>query len=175
MAVSEIAQGFPPIADSAATILVLGSMPGAESLRQNAYYAHPRNAFWPIMGRLLGFDPAATYVERTAALTHAGVALWDVLRACERSGSLDARIIDASIVVNDFAKFFQRHPRIDRVFFNGARADQEFRRRVLPLLPARGEALALHRLPSTSPALAQLSFEQKLAAWRTLSASLKRP
>ncbi|MGF1643694.1 MAG: DNA-deoxyinosine glycosylase [Thiotrichales bacterium] len=170
-----IAESFPPIASPAATVLLLGSMPGVESLRQNAYYAHPRNAFWPIMSQLLGFDEDAPYAERVAALVGAGIALWDVLRTCERPGSLDARIVDASIVVNNFATFLARHPHIRRVYFNGARAEQEYRKRVMSGLPEPLRALPWQRLPSTSPAMASLSFNQKLAVWRDFAAELKRP
>lgn len=108
-------------------MLVLGSMPGAISLRQGRYYAHPRNAFWPIAAEILGFDPALDYALRLERLTQAGVALWDVLQGCEREGSLDADIRNA--VPNDFAGFLRAHPRLRRVCLNGGKAASLFRRR----------------------------------------------
>jgi hypoxanthine-DNA glycosylase len=159
---------FEPVADAASRVLVLGSMPGVESLRAGQYYAHPRNAFWRIMGRLLRFDPAAPYDERLRGLLAARVALWDVLESCWRPGSLDADIEDHSLVANPFADFFAGHPGIRAVCFNGAKAEACFRRHVLPTLPPRG-ALVYRRLPSTSPAHAGMRFEAKLAAWRAVA------
>jgi hypoxanthine-DNA glycosylase len=157
---------FAPLARGDARVLVLGSMPGVASLSAGQYYAHRRNAFWPIMGALLGFDPAAPYAQRLAALQAAHIAVWDVLQSCRRPGSLDARIERASEVANDFPGLFRQHPGIGHVFFNGTAAEAAFRRHVLPQL-ARG-TLAMTRLPSTSPANASISFERKLAAWRAL-------
>ena len=157
-------QGFAPVAAADARILVLGSMPGVASLRQVRYYAHPRNAFWPIAAQVLGFDPAADYPARLQALQHAGIALWDVLQACERPGSLDADIRVDTLVPNDFVAFLGAHPRLVRVCFNGAKAASLYRRHVLPRLQAR--PLQYVDLPSTSPAHAAASFEKKLAAWR---------
>ena len=149
-----------------ARVLVLGSMPGAISLRQGRYYAHPRNAFWPIAAEILGFDPALDYALRLERLTQAGVALWDVLQGCEREGSLDADIRNA--VPNDFAGFLRAHPRLRRVCLNGGKAASLFRRQVLPSLPAAlADPLVCLDLPSTSPAHAAISYEQKLAAWRS--------
>ena len=153
---------FPPLARTDARLLILGSMPGEVSLAAGQYYAHPRNAFWPIMGHLFGFDPQADYAKRVAALLEARVAVWDVLHSCRRSGSLDSRIRDDA--VNDFTTFFADHPTISRLFFNGQKAEASYRRHVLPHLPRQ---LDYQRLPSTSPAHATLSFEAKLAAWRT--------
>ncbi len=157
--------GFPPIADHHATTLILGSMPSEESLRQQQYYAHPRNAFWHIMARLFAFDASADYATRTRALTAHGIAVWDVIQRCARRGSLDTAIDNSSIVANDFASFYAAHPRIERICFNGSKAEQEYLRRVLSTLPSRAQAIARSRLPSTSPAMAALSFEDKLRAW----------
>lgn len=154
--------GFPPVADEHATVLILGSMPGRRSLQMRQYYAHPHNAFWRIMSALTGAAPEQPYAQRLAALQAACIALWDVLHSCEREGSLDHRI--AREQANDFATFCARHPRITRVFFNGSKAEQSFRKFVLgrQMLPP----LSLQRLPSTSPAYAGKSYEEKLEVWR---------
>jgi len=163
-------RSFAPLADPSARVLVLGSMPGSESLRAGQYYAHPRNAFWRIMGDLVGAAPGLAYPARTRRLAAAGIALWDVLAACVREGSLDADIDPDSIIPNDLPAFFASHPRITHVFFNGATAERCFRIHVQPALePA---ALHLQRLPSTSPAHAALDYRRKLAAWRSISRAL---
>lgn len=159
-------RSFPPVADRSSRLLILGSMPGVASLRAGEYYAHPRNAFWRIMGDLLGVDPGAPYRERLAALLAEGIALWDVLASCARAGSLDADIDEASIVANPLARFLRAHPRIRTVCFNGAKAEAAFRRHVLPELASERGQLAFHRLPSTSPANASIAYPRKLAAWR---------
>jgi TDG/mug DNA glycosylase family protein len=156
---------FPPIAAPGARLLILGSMPGRASLDAGQYYAHPRNAFWPVMAGVFGVDADAAYEDRCAELARHGVAVWDVLNACLRDGSLDSAIDDKSIVPNDFASFFDRYPRIAAVYFNGAKAEQVYRRHVLPSLGAEAAALPLTRLPSTSPAHASLSWPEKRAAW----------
>ncbi len=154
---------FPPVADPAtARVLVLGSMPGVASLSAGQYYAHPRNQFWPIMGALFGAHPSLPYDERLRALTHAGIALWDVLASCSRSGSLDTAIDLRSVQANDFATFLDTHPMINRVCFNGSLAERRFRLDVMP----RVRPLDMVKLPSTSPAHAALSPAEKLAAWR---------
>lgn len=161
--------GFPPLTGVAPRVLVLGSMPGAASLARTEYYGHPRNAFWPIMGVLFGAGPELPYAERTARLTAAGVALWDVLAACRRRGSLDSAIEPASIEVNDIAGLLAAQPGIVHVCCNGTAAATLYRRHVLARLP---RTLPWTRLPSTSPAHAERSFADKLAAWRMLAALL---
>jgi len=157
--------GFPPLADAGARVLVLGSLPGVKSLQMLEYYAQPYNAFWRIMGELFEAGPALSYAARVARLRASGVAVWDVLAAGEREGSLDAAIVPASIVVNDFNAFFERHRRIGLICFNGNTAAGLFRRKVLPGLAPQWAAIERQALPSTSPAYASLRFEQKLARW----------
>ena len=158
--------GFPPIADASARVLVLGSLPGVKSLEMREYYAQPYNAFWRIMGELVGAGPALEYPARLVRLRSHGVAVWDVLHAGEREGSLDASIVRASIVVNDFNAFFERHGQLRLICFNGNTAAGLFQRRVVPGLAPEWAALEQRALPSTSPAYASLRFEQKLARWR---------
>lgn len=160
----DILQGFPPIESSTARTLVLGTMPGRASLEAGEYYAHPRNAFWRIFGELLGFDPRDAYERRAARLVASGIAVWDVLRACRRRGSLDHDIEAESAVANDFAGFFAAHPRIDRIFCNGSGAERLYRKHVFRAQVAV-PAIAPVRLPSTSPAHAARSLAEKTAAW----------
>lgn len=160
---------FAPIARRDARVLILGSMPGAASLAAGCYYAHPRNAFWPILGALLGFAAHAGYAQRLRALRDAGIALWDVLHSCEREGSLDGDIRKPSMRPNDFAAFFRVHRRIRLVACNGSTAWAEFAR-VARSLPSPFADLPRVRLPSTSPAHASRSFADKLAAWRAMLA-----
>jgi hypoxanthine-DNA glycosylase len=161
--------GFAPVVGRAPRVLVLGSMPGVASLRAGEYYALPRNAFWPIMGALFDAGPDLPYPERLIRLTRHGIAVWDVLRHCERPGSLDSAINERTAQVNDFAGFFRRHRSIRRVFFNGAKAADLYRRRALPDVQLVAPYLDHTRLPSTSPAMASLGFAAKLAAWQVLS------
>ena len=147
-------------------MLVLGSLPGVKSLEQREYYAQPYNAFWRIMGELLDAGPALEYPARLVRLRSHGVAVWDVLHAGEREGSLDSSIVRASIVVNDFNAFFERHRQVRLICFNGNTAAGLFQRRVLPSLAPTGAAIERRALPSTSPAYASLRFEQKLKRWR---------
>ena len=154
---------FLPIEDNEAKLLILGSIPGKVSLDNAQYYAHPRNTFWPIMGELTGALPQLAYELRTQKLNFAGIALWDVLASCIRPGSLDSDI--SSIVPNDFETFFMSHPHITRIYFNGAMAEKSYKQHVLPTLTPRN--LCYLRLPSTSPAHAALTYDQKLSIWRT--------
>lgn len=158
---------FAPLSRPDARVLILGTMPGEESLRRRQYYAHPRNAFWPILGDLLGFDPAAPYRQRCRHVVSAGLAVWDVLRRCERERSADARITCAE--PNDFAAFFARRPRIRAVFLNGATAERLFRQHVR----APAHLRHIQRLPSTSPAMASLSLERKREAWQAVALALR--
>ena len=158
---------FPPISDANATVLILGSMPGKASLRANRYYGHPQNVFWKIMGELVDAGPDLAYPLRTATLRSRGIAVWDVLKSCTRASSLDSDIVEDSIVTNDFAAFFDTHPNIARVFFNGGKAEHAYRKHVLPTLDTHTH-LEYEGIPSTSPANASIPYTEKLTAWTVI-------
>jgi TDG/mug DNA glycosylase family protein len=157
---------FPPVARADARALILGSLPGQVSLARAQYYAQPRNAFWPIMGRLYGASPELPYEQRLQRLMEEGVALWDVCAEGRRPGSLDQRIEATSVVANDFSGFLDAHRDVGRILFNGATSERFYRRLVAPTLPQALARLPRILLPSTSPAHAAMPFERKLALWR---------
>ena len=158
-------RSFPPIAGAGARILILGSMPGKISLARNQYYAHPRNAFWSIMHHLFDIPSELAYRQRTELLVVRRIALWDVLAACHRIGSLDAAISDGR--ANDFGAFYAAHPHIERVFFNGRESEKIYRRDVIPTLERRWARLPFRYLLSTSPAAA-VPLEEKIRRWRAV-------
>lgn len=161
---------FPPaLGDGSLRVLILGSMPGVRSLAENRYYAHPQNYFWTLMGELFGAGPELDYARRLECLHDTGVGLWDVLKHCKRSGSLDSAIARDSEVPNDIPALIAASPQLRAIGFNGGTAWATFRRHVLPQLPAetRGR-LALIPLPSTSPANAGIPRGRKLEEWGAL-------
>ena len=154
--------GFAPVAGPATRMLVLGSLPGTRSLQDEQYYAHPQNAFWPIMEQVFGIRGG--YQDRCAQLVAHGVALWDVLASAARPGSLDANIRLSTASPNGIAAFVKQHAEIRRVVFNGKKAEQLFYRHIDT--DGLNSSIELRGLPSTSPAHAALSFPEKLAVWR---------
>ena len=161
-------RGFPPISREDAEILILGSMPSEESLRAKQYYAHPRNAFWPMMMELLGGSENLDYDDQARLLIENRIALWDTLKSCSRNGSLDSAIVEESIETNDFNSFFRKHKKIRHIFFNGQKSRQVFSKYVLPDLPEICKAIEFSVLPSSSPAMAMLNRKQKTDAWRVI-------
>jgi hypoxanthine-DNA glycosylase len=137
--------------------LILGSLPGVESLRRQQYYAHPRNAFWNIIYQIFGYKPNEDYTLRCEFILSKNLALWDVCASAERIGAADSKL--KNIAANDIAGLLDDYPNIRRIILNGRKAESEYRKRFgslpIPALYA----------PSTSPALAALSFDEKLAAW----------
>ncbi len=165
--------GFPAVVGTRPTILILGSMPGERSLTMREYYGHPQNSFWRIMGTLCGAAPELPYEKRLAALRRSGIALWDVLKHCERIGSGDGDIRRESEVPNAIGDLLTKHPTIQAVALNGGKARQAFRRHIQPTLPDAVKAhLTILELPSTSPACAMISYKEKLQRWREVERHL---
>jgi TDG/mug DNA glycosylase family protein len=142
-------------------VLVLGTLPGEESLRRQEYYAHPRNLFWPITFALFGAPVPGSYDERLRFLLDRGVALWDVVASGQRTASADSTI--RAEMPNAIPELLDAHPGIRAVAFNGGGA-----RRLHDRHFARRPDLTYLALPSTSPAYARIGFEAKLAQWQAL-------
>ena len=159
------AVGFPPIAAADARLLILGTLPSPQSLRAGRYYAHPRNAFWPIIATLCALPAEADDAQRKSALLARRIALWDVCRCAVRPGSGDAAIVADTVIANDFDTFFATHTGIERLLFNGQPAARLWRRHVWPKLASRWQTLPSTVLPSTSPAHAGISQAEKMARW----------
>ena len=161
-------QGLPPVASEHMVVLVLGSFPGAASLRAGQYYAHPQNQFWKILQALWPAHALpGDYAARCDWLLARGLGVWDVYASCEREGSLDTRIRNAE--VNDFARLHGHCPRLAAIAHNGGESFKHARA-VRASLGAHS-AVESVRLPSTSPAHAAWSFDRKLNAWAALMAS----
>ena len=152
-----ICRSFEPICAPDARVLIVGSMPSVKSLAEAQYYAHPRNAFWPILFDIFGEERTDDYDQKRALIRAHALALWDVAAVCEREGSLDSDMRD--VAYNDFDGLFARCPHIGAVLCNGGTAHSLF----LKSGAAGGRRVV--RLPSTSPAYT-MPFERKLAAWR---------
>jgi TDG/mug DNA glycosylase family protein len=150
---------FEPIADSDSKVLILGTIPGKESLRNTMYYAHPQNAFWKIIFALHEIPFSTNNRTRTEVLLQNKIALWDVLQSCSRKSSLDNDIRMEQ--PNDLRAFLTTHPEISEIFFNGRGAAGYFKKYFDDIkLPNR-------IMPSTSPAHA-VRWEKKLEAWQAI-------
>ncbi len=156
-------RGLPAIVDAGARMLILGTLPGEESLRRQEYYGHPRNHFWPMIAAVVGAPSPVAYADRVALLKRSGFALWDVLLSAERIGSLDSAIRNAR--PNRFAALFRDYPDISTIAFNGQKAHALFRQHVAHDRRIAKRNLRLLVLPSTSPTYVR-PFEEKLSAWR---------
>ena len=182
---NENAESFPPIVGTQAHTLILGTVPGQASLTATQYYAHPRNAFWPIIMAIINNDTPSfdlskliDYNTRCQILSEHGYALWDVLASCTRPGSLDSKIVKSTEQANDIANLALSHPELTRIVCNGRAAETLFKRHVTrtldrPILhhpqmlndERPSDAIRLMCLPSTSPAMASLTLANKHQVW----------
>jgi len=153
-------EGFAPIIDRNARVLILGTMPGAESLRKREYYAHPRNQFWKIIYSIFDSVLETPYLERVSFLKEKRIALWDVIQCCDREGSSDSKI--TRVCTNDFASLLTTYPNVKFLCFNGQIALKTFRKEVK--LNTSSQVI-FETLPSTSPANARMPVDTKIRKW----------
>ena len=158
--------GFPPIADAATQVLILGSLPGEASLAAGQYYGHPRNDFWRLIGPVIGRNlvPMA-YADRLQALAESHIGLWDVIASAERRGSLDSAIRMPQAA--GLRELVDGLPALRAIAFNGARASTLGRRTLHPV----SSAVVLLTLPSSSPAYAR-PLAEKARSWGALTGFL---
>jgi double-stranded uracil-DNA glycosylase len=161
-------RGFGYVAHLDARVLILGSLPGKVSLERREYYAQSRNGFWRIMGELAGALPNLPYQERLRLLNASGIALWDVCAAGHRLGSSDSAIRLATVETNDFSGFLRTHPGVKLICFNGRKAKEIFDLKVRQEPRHLFERIRYAVLPSTSPAHAAMTYEEKLSRWRSV-------
>jgi len=165
---SEHVQSFPPIIDAGSRILILGSMPGAASLKAHRYYWNPRNYMWRILYAVFGDgrEPDEAYDDRIAFARESGVALWDVIESCERKGSLDSEIKQA--VPNDIPGLLEAHPGVKALVCNGSKSYAELTKHFGDHPEVRRRALV--KMPSTSPIPTRdyRGLEDRLEAWRRI-------
>lgn len=108
--------GFDPITHPDDRVLILGSMPSVESLKQSFYYANKTNRFWKMLEVI--FDQEADTIEQCLLLLEQNqIALWDVCHSCLRKTSADADIRD--VMPNDIEQLLKEHDSIQKVICNG--------------------------------------------------------
>ena len=154
--------GLPPVVDAHTRLLILGSFPGARSLDEQRYYAHPHNQFWRLLQMNLApvTELPADYTSRLQCLHTWGVGVWDVYASCLRAGSLDSAIREPQL--NDFVALARSLPQLAGIAFNGGESWKHHR-----LVQAQLD-LPMWRLPSSSPAHASWTVQRKAEAWQAV-------
>ena len=163
----KIIQSFQPVINHEAVILILGTMPGVQSLEKQQYYGNKNNAFWRIIFELFKGGGMVTYDEKINFLQKNKIALWDTLQNCERKGSLDADIVKP--IANSISEFLENYKSIRYVVFNGKASEKYFFR-----YNKKMDGIEYISLPSTSPANARMNFSEKLKAWSVLLEKLQK-
>lgn len=151
-------EGLAPVVNEHCRVLILGTMPGAESLRKQAYYGNERNLFWKLMAGVTGKEAPPDYEERKQFLLAHKIALWDMCQTCLREGSLDSAISEET--PNEIPSFVQKYPEIRAIAFNGKASERLFAKYFGSIA-----GIDLYGMPSTSPANAGIGWEVKVGEW----------
>ncbi|MBN1251180.1 MAG: DNA-deoxyinosine glycosylase [Bacteroidales bacterium] len=157
---------FAPIVDNNSKVLILGTMPGIVSLKGQQYYANKRNVFWPIIFNLFNSEYTENYELRKNIVLNNKIALWDTLKYCYREGSLDSKIENEE--PNEINKLLNQYKNIKSVIFNGLSAEKYYKK-----YNVLNNSFSYYTMPSTSPANAKKSFNEKLAIWSIVKELIK--
>ncbi len=154
-----------PVYDERSRVLILGSFPSVKSREMGFFYGHPQNRYWKVLARLMGTEVPMSVAERRAFLLEHRLAAWDVIGACDITGSADSTI--RNVRANDLTPLLERAP-IQHIYANGQTAAKLFAKYTQPLI---GRPCIC--LPSTSPANAAWSLERLLEAWSVILTDLR--
>lgn len=158
---------FNAVCDKNTQLLILGSLPGKRSIAEQQYYAHPRNTLWPILCSWIQIPVSLSYQERLSAALERGIGFWDVVAEAERPGSLDSNIASSTVHYNPIDQLILSLPKLTAIILNGGAAMTLFRRAGFDRVAAE-RGIDFFQLPSTSPAHASLSYDEKRVAWHSV-------
>lgn len=147
-----------PIYNEDSKILILGSFPSVKSREQQFFYAHPQNRFWKVISNIFNEQLPNTIEEKTQMLLRNNIAVWDVIKSCDIVGSSDSSI--ENVVVNDIESILKK-TNIQKIFANGDKSYKLFKKYFT-------KDIEIIKLPSTSPANAQFSFERLCEEWKII-------
>jgi hypoxanthine-DNA glycosylase len=154
-------KSFEAIVDEKTKILILGTIPGVASLKNQEYYGNPRNHFWKLIFSFYNLEEVPLiFDEKIKFLLSKNLGLWDVLKSCDREGSLDIAIKNQ--IENDFDSLFEKYRNIETLVFNGKESHRFFYKKYGQI-----KGITYYVMPSTSPANT-MSFITKLQLWSTV-------
>lgn len=149
-----------PFFDKNSQILILGSFPSVKSREQNFYYAHPQNRFYKVLSAVFNANLPQNLDEKKEFLSKFNIALFDVIKTCQISGSSDLSIKNA--VPNDISQIL-KNSQISKIYTNGATASKLYQKHIFPKTNINAISL-----PSTSPANAKFSLKKLVECWRVV-------
>lgn len=152
---------FEPIFDKNSEILVLGSFPSVKSRENNFYYAHPQNRFWRVVASVYSCPVPKTVEEKKNMLLSNKIAMWDVIKSCEITGSADSTI--KSVIPNDLSEILSVAD-IKKIYANGKTAQSLYNKYI-----KKNTGVDIISLPSTSPANAAYSLEKLIKEWKIIN------
>lgn len=155
-----VLHNIPPLYDENSKILILGSFPSVKSREAQFFYGHPQNRFWRVLSALTGEECPVVTEDKKAFLKRNGIAVWDVIKSCDITGSSDSSIKNA--VPNDLSEIFETAD-IKKVFCNGATSYKLYKRYM-----EKETGRTAELLPSTSPANAAYKIDDLIREWKKI-------
>lgn len=157
-----ICHPIPPLYDEHSEILILGSFPSVKSREACFFYNHPQNRFWKVLSAVYSSPCPETIPDKREFLFKHNIAVWDVIKSCEITGSSDSSIKNA--VPNDITPILNKS-KIKRIFTNGTASYKLYQKFIEPKVKIKA-----YKLPSTSPANAAYSLERLINEWSVIKA-----